>query len=391
MSKQQVILLWVIALVLGITVTAVKISQNDPELNETDRGAGETLLPDFPQEQVAQITITGVTNTVEIAKKDGQWVVANRDDYPARTSSVLEFIRVVGDLRVTRGVEASPSFAPRFGMDADADNSNDRGITATFKNHDGKELATITLGKIIENDRSSGPLGMSATVGRYIRNHADESGFYATSEMFPAITYQPENWLADDFINPEKIESITLSKADSNEPAWTISRISEEAEYQMENTEANEVLNTKTTQPLKTLFSYARFDDVVPESELENRTQDKGHRNATITTFEGFTYELTLVPELGVDNKYLMTAKLNASLPEKRKAPENETAEEAEQRDNAFTQRLTSLTHKLERAKIYDGRVYQVSANTVDPLLKERSELITRATASEPNPPTTNP
>lgn len=387
MSKRQVIILWAIAVVLGITVTIVKVAQSEPNQNLTNRTAGETVIENFAPEEVAEITVSGVTNTVNLVKKNNQWVVSNRDDYPAKTSSVNDLIRTVEGLKVTRGIEAGPSFAPSFGMDLDATNSNDRGITVTFKDSTSNEIATITIGKIIENERSSSPLGMNATVGRYVRNHADDSGFYAVSEMFPAVTYQPENWLDDDFISPEKIESVSLSMADSDQPEWTVTRESEDAEFKMENTETNEVLNATAASPLKNLFSYARFDDVVPSSEVANRTQIDGHRKATIKTFEGFTYHITLKPELGVDNRFLMTVKVDTpELPTERKIPEGETAKEAEERNKAFDERLASLKKKIEKSQRFENRVYQVNNNTVSPLLKKRSDLITKVEVPKPEP-----
>jgi len=380
MSKRQVTTLWIIAIVLGLTVAIVKIAQNDSGQSATERKPGETLIADFPASEVAKITITGVTDTVELTKKDSQWVVANRDNYPAQSISVNEFIRMTANLEVTRCIEAGMTFAPRFGMDLNSNNSAERGITATFKDAANKEIATITLGKNIESERTPSPLGGGGTVGRYIRNHADESGFYATNQLFPSISYHPETWLADAFISPEKIESITLSKVDSDDPDWTITRESEEAEFKMTDTAPGEVLNTTTADPLKSLFSYARFDDLVPAAEIKNRSKPDGKRTAIIKTFEGFTYTIHITPEQGVDNKYLMTVAVDASLPEKRKTPEGETDEEAKAKDEAFDKRVKTLTQKLENAKMFEGRVFQVSQNTIDPLLKQRSELITKAT-----------
>ena len=390
MNKRQLIILWAIAIVLGISVAAVKIAQSSAGQRTTDREAGEELLVDFTATAVANITIEGVTDTVTLTRQDDQWVVVNRDHYPARTSSIHEFIRMVDELKVTRGIEAGPSFAPRFGMDETSNSSVDHGVAITFQDADGQQLAKITLGKNISTSSNS-PLGGGGMVGRYIRNHDDESGFYVTSQLFPSISYHPETWLANAFISPEKIQAITLSEKDSDELAWTVTRESETAEFTLTGTQPNEVLNTTTAGPLKNVFSYARFEDVVPAAEIEKRTASEGRQTATLITFEGFRYTLTIIPEQGVDNKYLMTVAVHATLPEMRKIAEGETEEQTQQRDEAFTKRLNTLTAKLEQAKAFEGRTYQVSQSTLEPLLRQRSELVVIAAPDKKDPPPTNP
>ena len=277
-------------------------------------------------------------------------------------------------------MEAGPSFAPRFGMDETATKPEDRGLTATFKDASGKELAKVSLGKNIESGADAGPMGGAMSVGRYIRNHADESGFYAISEMFPSVSAEATRWLSDDFISPEKIKSITLSQKGKDEPAWKLTRDTEEAEFKLEGAAGSEVLDTAATSPLKSLFSYARFEDVVPADKIAERAATEGKRTAVIETFEGFTYTLTLTPEKGAGDKQLMTVSVTAELPKERKKEEGEKPEDAKTKDKAFTTRLKSLTEKLDKEKALAGRTFEVSKTTVDPLLKERDQLVKKAT-----------
>ena len=296
MNKRQVIILWVIAIALGAAVAAVKLTQKDTTKSATTRAAGQTLFESFPATDVATVEIQGAAGSVTLAKKDGKWTVAQRDGYPANTTYVNEFIRTLNELKVTRGMEAGPSFAPRFGMDESATKAEDRGLTATFKDASGKELAKVSLGKNIESGADAGPMGGGMSVGRYIRNHADESGFYAISEMFPSVSAEIPRWLADDFISPEKIKSITLSQKGKDDTAWKLTRETEDAEFKLEGAAAAEVLDTTATSPLKSLFSYARFEDVVPADKVAERADAAGKRSAVIETFEGFIYTLTITP-----------------------------------------------------------------------------------------------
>jgi Domain of unknown function (DUF4340) len=391
MNKRQVITLWSIAIALGAAVTAVKLSQNESTHSAVKRNRGQTLFESFPAAETATIDISGVGNFVTLTKKDGKWTVTQRDAYPANGIYVNEFIRSLSDLKVTLGMEAGPSFAPRFGMDEAATKPEDRGFTAVFKDSSGKEIAKVSLGKSIENSASSTAMGGSSAVGRYVRNHADSSAFYAVSEMFPSISAEPTRWLADAFINPEKIKSIAASDTAKNEPLWKLSRESEEAEFKLEAAAATEVADTTATSAFKSLLSYARFEDVIPNDQIANLAAE-GKRTATLETFEGFHYTLTCTPtkpgslpsspsptgQPPTDN-FLLTIDVTATLPTERKKAADEKPEDAKTKDTAFADRLKTLNEKLTQEKALAGRTFSVAKSAIEPLMRTRTTLTTQA------------
>lgn len=382
MNKRQVIILSSVAAVLAAAVATVKLTQDDVSQSSTQRSPGQTLFESFPAAEVARIEVSGATGSVTLEKTGDAWVVANRDRYPANTQAVLDFLRTLEELKITQAIEAGPSFAARFGMDESSKDAASRGLSATFKDAADKEVAKISLGKNIEQEGQVSMMGAGPmTVGRYLRNHADSSAFYASSEVFPALSDEAARWLKDDFINPEKIQSITLSQKDAKDPEWSLTRDTEEAEFKLVGAAADEVANSTLTGPLKSLFAYARFDDVVPADQVASRTAESGKRTATLVTFEGFTYTLEISPSVNSGGKYLMTVKVEATLPTERKKAEGETPEDAKSKDEAFAKRLQSLQDKLAQTKSFEGRVFEVSPTTVESLLKERKDLVTKATA----------
>ena len=400
MNKRQVTILWVIAIALGAAVTAVKLSQDTTNRSATKRVPPQTLFESFPASEATTIEIQGAASSVTLAKKDAKWVVTQRDNYPANSTFVNDLIRTLGDLKVIQGMEAGPSFAPRFGMDETATLPADRGLTATFKDGGGKELAKVSLGKNIESGSAPSPMGGSNAVGRYVRNHADDSGFYAVSEMFPSVSADAKSWLSNDFISPEKIKSITVSLPGKADPAWKLSRDGEEAEYKLEGAAAAaEVLDTTASSPLKSLFSYARFDDVIPAAKVAERIVADTKRTAVIETFEGFTYTVSFSPtqpspaaaapvspgaEPAVTDNFLLTVDVAAELPKERKKADGEKPEDAKAKDSAFTERHKTLTEKLAKEKAFAGVTFEVAKSTIEPLLKDRAGLIAKATPPAP-------
>ncbi len=394
MKSRTVIILWTIAVALGVTIAFVKHTQDAGQEQSTERSPGETLLEDFPAEKVSSIEISDADSTVTLIEKDGTWTVSERDAFPANTRNINDLLRTLADLKVTQGIEAGKSFAPRFGMDEKSSDSAERGITAVFKDSSDKAVATLSFGKNLDAASSQSAFGGGAT-GRYVRNHSDESGFYAVSEVFGILSADPKSWLDDEFIKVEKIKTVSLSKPGTTDEEWTLTRENETGDFAFVEAFPGVKVDQDVAGQLKSLFSYARFDDVVPASEVEKRETPDMLQTATITTFEGLEYTVRIQPAKQEDGAeetaaktYLMTVAVSAELPTERKKPAEETEEEAKLADDAFAERLSALENAMAKTKELEGRTFEVSNFTVDALLKDRTELMLKTPAPEPSAPT---
>lgn len=382
MTKRLVLILWIVAFALTGLVYYVKSSQSTQTKSHTKRSAGQTLLEKFPSADVAAITVTGADGTTQLAKKDGKWTVANRDSYPANTPNVNELIRTITDLKVVDAIEAAPQFAPRFGMDDSAAKAEDRGLTVSFANASGTELTKVSLGKSLGGDEAANPMGGGAT-GRFVRNHGDETGIYKISEMFGSLASDPKSWLASDFIQIEKPKSVAVTQPGKADLAWKLSRPDEEANFALEGATEADKFDANSATPLKTLFSFGRFEDVVPAAEVEKRIEADKKRVATVETVEGFTYTLNISPAKSNDPApaageppaaaaYFLTVDVAAELPKERKKAADEKPEDAKAKDEAFQTRLKALQEKLVKEQALKGRTFQVRENVIEDLLKAR-------------------
>lgn len=398
MKPRTVIILWLIALLLGVAVFLTKISQGNDEITATKRSLGQTLLPEFPAENVTTITLEGADDKVTLEQKDNSWVVANRDNYPADTAKVNELLRSLKDLEVTQGIEAGPSFAPRFGMDEESSDPELRGITATFRDKENQNLAKLTLGKNLEA-ASPSPFGGGAT-GRYVRNHEDETGFYAVSEMLDVASADPTAWLVKDFLTIEKIESVTVTKPDAQTPEWSLARPDEAANFTFTEAFPGVKTNTNAASSLGSLFAFAQFEDVLTNEAASKLFEPERAHKATITTFEGFEYQLTFQPfhggsepEEAPENpqSYLLKIEVEAELPTERKKPAEETEEDAKAADTAFTERRASLQEILNKTKRLEGKIFQVSSSALAPLTQSRTDLIDTTPEPETSAPQAAP
>jgi hypothetical protein len=380
MNKRQVIVLWILAAALVIAVTLVNSSKTESFRSATQRQRGDALLSDFKPTEVARITVTGAEDKVTLVAQDGRWTVEQRDGYPADISDINRLLRTVAEVKVTQGIEADPEFAPRFGMDPKASEPEAHGIEVVLANDAGSELAHLSFGKDTESAANpNSPFGGGGATGRFVRNHADASGIYVTSERFPSLTADPSEWLADEFLEVEKIRSIAVSaEGKESEILWRLTRSEENGDFKLEGKKEEEELDSTATNPLKNLFSYARFEDVLSEEESTTLWDASKRQQAVIETFEGLTYNVSFAPEKDTDN-YLLQVAVTGEIPETRKPAEDETEEQAKAAEEAFKARKTELEAKLDIARRIDGRTFRVTKFTVNPLLKTRSGLIKSA------------
>ncbi len=385
MNSRQVIILWIIAVALAIAVALVKVRQSSSRDTATNRTSGDTLLESFAADQVASITLADAKGSLTLNQQDGTWVVADRDNYPARVPNILTLLRTLADLKVVQAMEAGPSFAPRFGMDEASRNADNRGITATFADASGKEIARVSAGRILESG------------GRFVRNHGDESGFYTVNDMLHMFDTDPIRWLDDTFIRPEKISSIRVAEAgEGGLTLWHVARDAEEDDFRLADGAPGETIDTTATASLKSLMGFARFQDVVPASDVaETTASEPTPRVATVETFEGFKYTFNIAPAKPVaadpededamppaPDDQLLSLTVEATLPSERKKGDDETEEVAAELDKAFTERLATVTEKLEKESALAGRTFRVTKSVVDALLKNRDDI----TADPPAP-----
>ncbi len=386
MKPRTVITLWILALLLGASIFTIKKSVGNDIKNTTDRAAGETLISEFPAKEVVSIHITDADQSVTLQLNDGYWAVVERDGFKADSADIISFLRSVIDLKVTQGIEAGPSFAPRFGMDENSPSPTQHGITATFKDASGKSLSVISFGKNLDSAASSSPFG-GGSVGRFVRNHADESGFYVVSELFPSLSADPKGWLTTEFFNIEKIQSITVTQPSSDKNEWELEREDENADFTFTSAFPGVKIDPAAVAPLKSLFSNARFDDVVPAAEIEKRASPDKVQTATIKTFEGLTYILKLQPsKVEGSQNYLLNVKVSGEISEKRKAAKNEKPEDAAAADTAFETRRKALVESIEQTKKLQTLTFEVSNFTVDALLKSRTDLMDRGPGPQAQP-----
>ncbi len=365
--KQLLILVVLVALVGGLAI--VTSNRNKTSWESAEKPVSGTILKDFPLNDVTEILIKDKDASLTLVKKDERWTVKERNHYPANFGEISEFLKKVWDLKPAQQPKVGESQLGRLEL-LEPGKGDKSGTLVEFKGTGGKALGALILGKKHMREGNAQFGGGSFPDGRYLMIPGKLDSIALVSESFNDIEPKPTSWLAKEFFKVEKLKAVSV-KTEGKE-AWDLAREMEGGEWKLAGLKAEEKLETSATGAFNFLLSSASFNDVVTGvPELTNAVK------ATLDTFDGFKYELTLTPKEGAED-YFMKLAVSANLAKERTPGKDEKSEDKEKLDKEFKDKLGKLEEKLKLEKQFEGHQYLMSKSTVDALLKERKDFIAK-------------
>jgi hypothetical protein len=253
------------------------------------------------------------------------------------------------------------------------------GTAVELKDKDGKTLAKLIAGK--QNVRKGeGPRQFPIPMGRYVLapSRQGENKVALVREAIDIDT-KPESWVKRDFIKIENPESIALQGQAANRH-WTLTRNDPKADWKLADANGNEKLNNPMVNSFTNVLNSLTFNDVLPP---ETRAQEHGLDNPellTARTFDGFNYILK-IGKLSGDN-YPVTVSVAVDPAKERTPAPNEKPEDKAKLDAEFKTRVNHLEDKAASEKEYEKRMYLIPKSSLDPLLKDRADLLVKASPS---------
>src|SRR5262249_7628524 len=385
--KQIVILLVLVAIIGAIGLFLQKRSQSE----WAQSSASAATMLDFPINDVARVVIRGANGQVNIAKKKDFWVVEEKADYPANFERASKLIRQLWELHPVQELKVGQSQFSRLELvepgspqdrSAVANQSHKPGTVVELKDKDGKTLAKLVAGK--QNmQKSEGLRQFPMPMGRYVL--ASQTGKVALVSQTIDVDAKPESWLKRDFIKIENPESIALQNQ-TVARHWALTRSDAKADWKLADAKGSEELNKPVASSFASLLASLRFTDVLPpDANPAEHGLDKPEV-LTIRTFDRFAYTLK-IGKLSGDN-YLVSVSVTADPVTERTASPDEKPEDKAKLDEEFRTRLKQLEEKAVSEKEFEKRIYLVPKFSVDPFLKDRTDLLAKPTAS-PAPPAT--
>jgi hypothetical protein len=153
-----------------------------------------------------------------------------------------------------------------------------------------------------------------------------------------------------------------------------LTREKEGGDLKLADAKEGENLDTGKASGAGYALSSPSFNDVVVDPKPEETGLDKPIV-AKLETFDGFTYNVKLGKPMKEENYPLQVA-VEGNFAKQREPGKEEKPEDKEKLDKEFKEKQGKLEEKLKNEKKFEKWTYLVAKWSVDPLLKERKDLL---------------
>ena len=377
MNSKQLSILLVLGLVIGGLGLQLVIQGREASYKSSDQKIGKKVLGEFPINDVAQITIKNATNELNLVKQDDLWKVRERFNYPANFSEISEFVRKTSELKAVQSMKVGLSQFARFELiKPEKAVGTNSGTLVEFKDKNGKPLKSLLLGKkyVKESQSSSQFGGGDWPIGRYVMVLNQTQEVAIVSDPLSNVEPKPDQWLNKDFVKVEKLQTVSLVSTNTTN-SWKVTRETETGEWKLADKKEGEELDKGKSSSLNFALSSPSFNDVAsPQLTPEATgwiTRSSPRSRLSMVSFTPRKLET----RPAMTNYYLAMA-VKGNWPTERTAGKDEKPEDKEKLDKEFKEKATKLKEKFDKEKAIESWTYLVSKWTIDPLLKERKDLL---------------
>ncbi len=373
MNRKQFAILVVVLAALVAASAGIVLSERRGNSGDSAR-VGQKAVPGLEVSAVAEIAIRGASGEVHLVRDAAGWKVRERADFPADVERIGDLLIKLAELKVVQAERLPESQRARLQLIEPKDRiAKDAGTAVELKGADGKVLAQVLLGKIVFRRSEVAALGardQGLPSGRYLTVGANSADMLVVSEPFTSAEPKADAWLAKDLIRAERVKSIQSLGPDGRQ-RWMMVRDNDEDQWRFAGSKERPDLQ-KATDAAGSL-GWMNLVDVVAdpagtETGLSRSTVIKAE------TFDNLAYTVRIGNKAG-DNYYVAVA-VSGEPPAARVPGKGEKAEDKEKKDKEFSEHRKRLMEQVERERKLDGWRYLVARVGVEPLLRDRAQLL---------------
>jgi hypothetical protein len=368
MNRKSFLILLVLVAILG-GAGLFLLKQDEGAWRGSGAKPGARPFEKAPVNDVAQIRLKDGTGEVTLVDQGGRWTVKERGDYRANHQDVGDLLVKLPEAKVVQSETVGATLLPRLNLVEPGKSAKpaEAGTQLELSDKGGKPLASILLGKkVIKTEPSPLPIKQETPVGRYVLVPGNPT-VMVLSEPFNMAEAKPARWLAKDFF---KVERVKLVEASGEGGAWRIARSEEAGQWKFGDGAGQ--LDPSAAVAIANGLASISFSDVAPGLKIE--TLEKV-RTVVAETFDGLVYTLKLAKKPDGSDYYL-TMTVAGEPPRERKPEPGEKPEDKARLDKYFAESLKKLDERLKLEKDLAAWTYVVPAKALEPLLKERAQLV---------------
>ena len=373
MNRKQFLILVVALIVLGGAGFAL-FWQDIADYRASGQKIGARLLPSIKVADVAQIDLRDGKNKTTLQRKDDNWIVVERGNYPADFKAISDLIIKLIDLKVVQAEQIGESLLPRVELVEPAKVKNageGAGTQVELKDASGKTLANLVLGKTILKKDPGNPLPNAVDgvpAGRYVRL-MEKNSVVVVSDPLANARAQPGAWIDKTFPKVDRIKTLTAA---GPQASWKVTRELEWSPWKFASGGGD--LDASAAVSAANALGNLSFSDV----EVTAKPEDEGTPTVfTAETFDNLVYTIKVAKRKS-GNDYLVNVAVAGEPPAARTPEKDEKAEDREKRDKDYAEQRKRLEFKIAREKVQSQWSYVADAKQVEPLLKSRDDLIAK-------------
>jgi hypothetical protein len=174
-------------------------------------GKATDLLVDLTSmaDRITAVEVQSTNDTTRIERRDGTWVVASRDGFPAQTESVVGVLRGLSNLRKSQKLTAKPERHADLGL-AWPDTTNESKLVSIYAGGE-TPVAQVVVGR-----------GVFQPDGVYARLLSEPQTWRCTGTLNVAAT--PQTWIVNPVADVAAESIKTISGCDTTGRTITLTR-----------------------------------------------------------------------------------------------------------------------------------------------------------------------
>lgn len=350
MSNKNLTILALIAIIT--TILAVWLSMSK-KTSSSDPTNPRYLIGNIEPSLINEIQIGSGDDTVTLKRSGKQFLVKNKDNYPAKVSEINDLLRTCIDVQISELYTDNASNHKALGVLEENSISQVKFIKA-----DG----TLLTGIIIGNTKEGG-------LGTYIRQPESDNVYLTLNN--PQIRKNALDYIDNEItstdISKENIESVSITQAGER---YSLN-INEQGQVVPDQVQAGKTLKDDEANKVFTALSNLRFTDVAKDTEALAFNKSFTCRLSDDTVYTLFSAEK--------DGKTYITC--NANYQGKLPPPSQNFATQEELKDKEA--KYLARDKAVEFSRKHTGWMYEISNDSARNLTKTLNDLFKEPEESE--------
>lgn len=259
---------------------------------ENAAALGQRLFKDLKAADVAVIRIAEPKAALTIQRKDQNWVIVERDGFPADLAAVRDFVLKAIELKVGQSEPIGEKDRARLNLDGS-------GTRVELAGADGKPLAALVAGKKYFKREVADP-AKGVADGRFVQVAGNTGVVYVVPDPLEQASAASAKWIDRTSFKVEKVKSLEVRYPDGG--GYRIERARDDADWKLADPRAGEKLEVTRANAASYTLSLLELADVAPKGMKDTGLDNPIRINAT--TLDGVSYDIRVGREQG-DNYFV--------------------------------------------------------------------------------------